>query len=75
MRKLGALKVRGVQRKKTCFMSWKAYFSSCYFFITLFSFALQRWLLELEAPHSPNILNHSKWSRHDEDLKKWLMIE
>jgi hypothetical protein len=37
MRKLEALKVGGVQReekrKKTCFVSWKAYFSSCYFFV------------------------------------------
>jgi hypothetical protein len=38
MRKL--LKVGGVQkeeiRKKTCFVSGKAYFSSCYFLITPF---------------------------------------
>jgi hypothetical protein len=40
MRKLKALKVGGVQRekrrKKMHFVSWKAYFSSCYFFITPF---------------------------------------
>jgi hypothetical protein len=40
MRKLEALKVGGVlreeEKKKTCFVSWKAYFSSCYFFITPF---------------------------------------
>jgi hypothetical protein len=46
MRKLETLKVGGVQRgkkrKETHFISWKAYFSSCYFFITPFSFALQR---------------------------------
>jgi hypothetical protein len=39
MRKLEALKVGGVQRegkKKRIFMSWKAHFSSCYFFITPF---------------------------------------
>jgi hypothetical protein len=38
MRKLEALKVGGVQRevirKITRFVNWKAYFSSCYFFIT-----------------------------------------
>jgi hypothetical protein len=27
---------RGPKRKKKCFVSWKAYFSSCYFFITPF---------------------------------------
>jgi hypothetical protein len=47
MRKLKALKVAGIQReeflkKKKHFVSCKAYFSSCYFFITPFSFALQR---------------------------------
>jgi hypothetical protein len=41
MRKLEALKVRGVQREEkkrkiTRFVSWKAYFSSCYFLITHF---------------------------------------
>jgi hypothetical protein len=40
MRKLEALKVGGVQKEgkkeKKCFESWKAYFSSCYFFITPF---------------------------------------
>jgi hypothetical protein len=43
MRKLEALKVGAVQRegkkkkrKKTHFVSWKAYFPSCYFFITPF---------------------------------------
>jgi len=42
MRKLEALKVGGVQRgkkkkkKKMRFISWKAYFSSCYFSITHF---------------------------------------
>jgi hypothetical protein len=41
MRKLEALKVRGVQKEgkkkaKTCFVSWKVYFPSCYFFITPF---------------------------------------
>jgi hypothetical protein len=39
MGKLKALKVGGVQRqekKKSVFVSWKAYFSSCYFFITPF---------------------------------------
>ncbi len=35
MRKLEALKVGGVQKeKKKIFVSWKAYFSFCYFFIT-----------------------------------------
>jgi hypothetical protein len=46
MRKLEALKVGGVQRegkkKKTHFVSNKAYFSSCYFFITPFQFALHK---------------------------------
>jgi hypothetical protein len=46
---------------------------SLFFFLLLyyyaFSFALQRWFLELEvALH--NILNNSKWSTDDEDLKK-----
>jgi hypothetical protein len=39
MRKLKALKVGGVQREKKnkmCFVHWKAYFSSCYFFFSLF---------------------------------------
>jgi hypothetical protein len=40
MRKLEALKVGGVQRKEITkemhFVSWKAYFSSCYFSITPF---------------------------------------
>jgi hypothetical protein len=37
MRKLEALKVGGVQREeKTHFESWKACFSSCYFFISPF---------------------------------------
>jgi hypothetical protein len=40
MRKLEAGKVRGVQReekrKKWSFVSWKAYFSFCCFFITHF---------------------------------------
>jgi len=40
MRKLWGLKVGGVQReeekKKTCFVSWIIYFSSCYFFIIPF---------------------------------------
>ncbi len=40
MRKLKGLKVRGVQRegkrKKKCFVNRKAYFSSCFFFITPF---------------------------------------
>jgi hypothetical protein len=40
MRKLEALKVRGVQREEkrkiTHFESWKVYFSSCYFLITHF---------------------------------------
>jgi hypothetical protein len=42
MRKLEALKVGGVLReeeqKKTRLVSWKAYFSSCYFFIIHFYF-------------------------------------
>jgi hypothetical protein len=29
---------RGPKRKTMCFVSWKAYFSSCYFFITPFPF-------------------------------------
>jgi hypothetical protein len=33
---LEALKVGRVQQKKTCFVSLKDYFSSCYFFTTLF---------------------------------------
>ncbi len=33
---------KGKKKKKTCFVSWKAYLFSCYFFITHFSFALQR---------------------------------
>jgi hypothetical protein len=41
MRKLEALKVRGVQKEekkieKMSFVSWKAYFSFCYFFMTHF---------------------------------------
>ncbi len=35
---------RGPKRKKrknTCFVSWKAYFSSCLFFITPFPFHLK----------------------------------
>jgi len=40
MRKLKALKIGRVQReekiKKTCFVNLKAFFSSCYFFITPF---------------------------------------
>jgi hypothetical protein len=40
MRKLEALKIRGVQRgkkrKKMHFVSWKVSFSSCYCFITPF---------------------------------------
>jgi hypothetical protein len=40
MRKIEALKIRGVQReekrKRTCFVSWKASFSSCYFIIIPF---------------------------------------
>jgi hypothetical protein len=46
MRKLKTLKIRGVQRKNknkgknTRFVNWKAYFSSCYFFITPFHFHL-----------------------------------
>jgi hypothetical protein len=40
MRKLEVLKVGQVQREekkeKTCFVSWKDNFSSCYFFITPF---------------------------------------
>jgi hypothetical protein len=38
MKKIEALKVRGVQKEeeKTCFVSWKTYFSSCYFFIIPF---------------------------------------
>jgi hypothetical protein len=40
MIKLEPLKVGGVQReekrKETRFVSWKAYFSSCYFFIIPF---------------------------------------
>jgi hypothetical protein len=36
-RKLRGLKVGGVEReKKKSFVSWKAYLSSCYFFITHF---------------------------------------
>jgi hypothetical protein len=43
IRKLEALKVRGVQKeKKLHFVRWKTYFSSCYFFSTPFSFAIQR---------------------------------
>jgi hypothetical protein len=47
MRKSEALKVGGVQRekkkkrKKTHFVSWKAYFPSCYFFITPFHLHLK----------------------------------
>jgi hypothetical protein len=39
MKKLEALKVGGGpkrRKKKTCFVSWKAYFSSCYIYITPF---------------------------------------
>jgi hypothetical protein len=41
MRKLETLKLGGVQKeekkeKKTCFVNWKTYFSSCYYFITPF---------------------------------------
>jgi hypothetical protein len=46
MRKLKALKIRGVQReekkgKKMRLVSWKAYFYSCYFFITPFPLYLK----------------------------------
>jgi hypothetical protein len=44
MRKLEALKVGGVQRegkKKPRFVSWKAYFSSCYFESTPFPLHFQ----------------------------------
>jgi hypothetical protein len=44
MGKFEALKVRGVQRrkkKKTCFMSWKAYFYSSKFFIIPFPLHLK----------------------------------
>jgi hypothetical protein len=63
------LEVEGVQRgkkEKKCFVSWKGYFSSCYFFITPFSFALHTWFLEVEVVFH-NILNHSKWSTYDEE--------
>jgi hypothetical protein len=38
MKKIEALKVRGVQKEKekTRFVSWKAYFPSCYFSLFLF---------------------------------------
>jgi hypothetical protein len=36
MRKLKALKAGEVQRKKMGFISWKAYFSSCYFLVAPF---------------------------------------
>jgi len=47
MRKLKSLKVGGVQReekklKKTCFVSWKAYFFFLLFFHYSFFFGLQR---------------------------------
>jgi hypothetical protein len=45
LRKLEALKVRGIQReekrKRKCFVSWKVYFSSCSFFITPFPLHLK----------------------------------
>jgi hypothetical protein len=30
-----------LKRKKMCFVSWKVYFSSCYFFITPFPLGLK----------------------------------
>jgi hypothetical protein len=54
-------------------VSWKAYFSSFYFFIIPFhlhfkdDFYSFRW-------GSCNILNHSKWNIDDEDLNKWSVI-
>ncbi len=70
MRKLEALKVGGVQReekkKKPLYVSWKAYFSSCDFFITSFHFHFKDDFESLMW-HSHNILNHSKWSTDDED--------
>jgi hypothetical protein len=60
---------RGPKRKKTHLVSWKSYFSSCYFFILCISKMICRaWG---RAPI--NILNPSKWST-DEDLKKNLVI-
>ncbi len=60
MRKLEALKVRGVQKeKKMSFVSWKAYFSFCYFFMTHFLLHFKDDFLSLRL-HSHNILNHSK---------------
>jgi hypothetical protein len=69
------LKTRGPKkRKKTCFVSWKAYFFLFLFFHYSFSFALQRWFLELQVATPKTFLNHSKWSTYDEDINKCLVI-
>jgi hypothetical protein len=77
MRKLEALKVRRVQgeerREKTCFVNWKAFFSSCYFFIIYFSLHFKDDFSSLRQC-SYNILNHSKSSTDDKDLKECSMI-
>jgi hypothetical protein len=74
MRKLEALKVGGVQRgKKMHFVSWKACFSSCYFCIAPFPSHFKDDFYSL-SQRSHNILNHSKWSTDDEDLKKCSVI-
>jgi hypothetical protein len=55
-------------------VSCKAYFSSCYFFITPFSFALQRWFLELKVALPEHLKSLKMKHRWPEDLKKWSMI-
>jgi hypothetical protein len=41
---------RGLKKKKkTCFVSWKVLFLFLLFFHCSFSFALQRWFLEVEV--------------------------
>ncbi len=74
MRKLKALKLRkGLKKKKEKrnHVLWvgKAYFSSCYFFIILFYFALQTWFLELEVMlpwHLKTLKMKRRWGRSKE---------
>jgi hypothetical protein len=44
------------------------------FFYYSFSFALQKWFLELKVA-SHKILNHSEWSTYDEDINKHSVID
>jgi hypothetical protein len=66
---------RGPKRKKKKEHIWKLknLFFFLFFFRYSFSFALQRWFLELQVALS-YILNHSKWSTYDENINKCLVI-